>query len=134
MNIDVKLIAVLSPYLGAKGANAVQLLKKNPLEISQNQALFIDSSVMQSHISKLKHIYNSESDGKLRFQDIPGPAQTVIASVSFQYGVGLNIRTPKFWRAVTKQDWTESIKILRNFGDRYQTRRKKEAQLMVKIK
>jgi GH24 family phage-related lysozyme (muramidase) len=54
--------------------------------------------------------------------------------VSFQYGVGLNSRAPKFWKAVTTQDWKEATKILKAFGDAYPTRRKKEAALLEKIK
>ena len=78
--------------------------------------------------------YNSAAGNKKKFIDIPPEAQTVITSVSFQYGVGLNIRAPKFWKAVTAQNWKEAIKILKSFGDAYPTRRKKEASLLEKIK
>jgi hypothetical protein len=55
-------------------------------------------------------------------------------SVSCQYGVGLNIRVPKFWKSVTSQDWAEATKLLKAFGDAYPTRRKKEAALLETIK
>ena len=57
----------------------------------------------------------------------------MIASVSFQYGVNLNTRTPNFWKAVSSQNWMLAIHELRNFGDAYSTRRKKEAKLLEKI-
>jgi len=81
----------------------------------------------------LKFKYNA-AENKKKFIDFPPQAQTVIASVSFQYGVGLNIRAPKFWKAITSQDWPETIKLLKYFGDAYPTRRKKEAALLEKIK
>ncbi|WP_374761411.1 hypothetical protein [Pseudoalteromonas sp. MM1] len=56
-----------------------------------------------------------------------------MTSVSFQYGIGLSSTTPKFWKAVTSQDWKEAIKILKSFGDAYPTRRRKEAALLEKI-
>ncbi|HEX23222.1 MAG TPA: peptidase, partial [Chromatiales bacterium] len=86
------------------------------------------------HIFRLKLKYNSTPGNKKKFVDIPAQAQTVIVSVSFQYGVGLSVRAPKFWKAVTSQDWPETIKILRSFRDAYPTRRRKEAALMEKIK
>lgn len=70
---------------------------------------------------------------KKRFEDLPAEAQTVIASVSFQYGVGLSVATPKFWKAVVSQDWKEVSKLLKAFGDVYKTRRNKEAALIDKI-
>jgi len=46
----------------------------------------------------------------------------------------LNSATPNFWKAVSSQDWDESIILLKKFGDSYPTRRKKEATLLEKIK
>ena len=54
----------------------------------------------------------------------------MIASVSFQYGVALNRRTPNFWWQITNGDWDGALANLRNFGDRYDTRRNKEADLL----
>jgi hypothetical protein len=77
--------------------------------------------------------YVPAAGNKNKFIDIPHQAQTVITSVSFQYGVGLNIRAPKFWKAVTSQNWVEATKLLKAFGDAYPTRRRKEAALLEKI-
>lgn len=134
LRLDALLIAKLKPYLGSKGANAQALLIKNPLMINLIQAQAIDKSVKSLHIAQLKLKYNAAPGNKIKFIDLPPEAQTVITSVSFQYGVGLNIRAPKFWKAATSQDWPETIKILKSFGDAYPTRRKKEAALLEKIK
>jgi len=63
------------------------------------------------------------------FFSLPRQAQTVIASVSFQYG-NLALRTPNFWKAITAQDWKRTIAILKKFGDRYPSRRNAEANLL----
>ena len=99
-----------------------------------NEAQAIDKAVKSAHISQLKFKYNIAPGNKKKFVDLPPQAQTVIASVSFQYGVGLNIRVPKFWKSVISQNWVETIKLLKAFGDAYPTRRKKEAALLEKIK
>lgn len=131
LKLDAALIAKLTPYLGLKAKAAQDYLKKQPLMITAIQAQSIDKAVKSAHISQLKMKYDAAS--KKKFVDIPKQAQTVIVSVSFQYGVGLNMRAPKFWKAVTAQDWKEAVKILKAFGDAYPTRRKKEAALMEKI-
>ncbi len=134
LKLDTTLVTKLKPYLGVKAKAAQDLLKKQPLQITSVQAQSIDKTVKSAHISQLKLKYNSAQGNKKKFADIAPEAQTVIASVSFQYGVGLSVRAPKFWKAVTAQDWKETAKILKSFGDAYPTRRKKEAALMEKIK
>lgn len=134
LKLDAPLIATLKPYLGAKGASAQALLKKTPLVISIIQAQAIDKAVKSAHVTQLKLKYDTSHGNKKKFIDLPHQAQTVITSVSFQYGVGLDVRAPKFWKAVTSQDWIEAIKLLKTFGDIYPTRRKKEAALLEAIK
>ena len=134
LKIDPLLINKLKPFLGVKGANAQALLKKSSLVITQTQAQAIDKTLKFAHITHLKLQYNTAPGNKKKFIDLPSQAQTVIASVSFQYGIGLSARAPKFWKAVTSQNWPEAIKILKFFGDAYPTRRRKEAVLLEKIK
>lgn len=134
LKLDSALIVKLKPYLGHKSAAAKTLLTKTPLIITPKQAKAIDVAVKSEHITKIKFKYDHSLGNKKRFIDLPSEAQTVIASVSFQYGIGLNTRAPKFWKAVTSQNWRESSKILNNFGDAYPTRRRKEADLLKKIK
>lgn len=123
------------PYLGKTKEDAKAELKKTPLTITAIEASSIDKAVKKKHVSSLILKYNSSSENtdKKKFSELPKEAQTVIASVSFQYGVNLNARAPKFWKAVTKQNWTEAITILKKFGDNYPTRRGKEAKLLEKL-
>lgn len=134
LNLDAALITKLKPYLGVTGTSAQALIKKSPLSITPVQAQAIDKAVKSAHVSQIKTKYDSVPGNKKKFVDLPPQAQTVIASISFQYGVNLNTRAPKFWKAVTSQDWPETIKLLKAFGDAYPTRRKKEATLLEKIK
>lgn len=135
LGLSTGVISKLKPYLGKKGKDAQTALTSKPLTITSAQAKEIDKAVKKSHIKQLKLKYNGAvSVKKKKFDAIPAQAQTVIASVSFQYGVGLAIAAPKFWKQAIAQDWKECSKILKKFGDAYPTRRKKEAALLDKIK
>lgn len=134
LGLSSELIATLKPYLGKKAKDAQDALNKAPLNITAAQAANIDKTVKKSHIDLIKQKYNTAAENKKKFIDLPAEAQTVIASVSFQYGVNLDVRTPKFWKASKNQDWKECIKLLNSFGDAYPTRRKKEAALLASIK
>lgn len=136
LGLNKILIKKLKPYLGKKSKTAVDYLKDNALVITVENATLIDKAVKSAHIASLKAKYNASTHNadKKKFSDLPDEAQTVIASVSFQYGTNLNSATPNFWKAVSSQDWDESIILLKKFGDSYPTRRKKEATLLEKIK
>jgi GH24 family phage-related lysozyme (muramidase) len=134
LGLSAALITKFKPYLGLKGTAANDYLTKNPLTITAEEAADIDAKVRAQKIPALKQKYinSPHNTAKVQFDDLPSQAQTVIASVSFQYG-DLASRTPKFWTAASSQDWTESVKILRNFGDSYRTRRNKEADLLEQV-
>jgi len=134
LNLSASLIEKLRPYLGAKKAEAADNLKKKPLMLTPSQANEIDKVVKSAHIKKVINNYNSKiSDKETRFEDLPSGIQTAITSVSFQYGPNLQSSTPDFWDAVTKNNWNKTKEILNDFGDRYPSRRKLEADL-IKIK
>jgi len=133
LKIDATLMVKLKPYLGLKGQTAQDLLIKSPLKISLVEAKSIDKKVKSTLISQIISRYNNAEKNN-NFINLPPQAQTVIASVSFQYGSNLQIRAPKFWKAVTSQNWEDTIKILKSFHDIYPTRRKKEAALMETIR
>ena len=134
LGLSTDLVTKLKPYLGKTAQDAVDYLAKNPLSITETQAAEIDKQVRAQKVPKLKESYRNAPENKkpVEFDDLPGQAQTVIASVSFQYGT-LSTKTPKFWKAVTQQDWPESVKILRAFGDSYPTRRGKEADRLEQV-
>ena len=145
------LSALFAPYTGMEGQAAETFLASNPLVITQAQALKVNKTVKSGIVSALHTKYDSaitqlnanarsaaQKSGTTApallstFLMLPKEAQTVIASVEFQYG-DLKTATPNFWKQVTGQLWQEAYDNLRNFGDRYPTRRRKEAAYLLPI-
>jgi GH24 family phage-related lysozyme (muramidase) len=133
LNLSPTLINKLKPYLGLKKQAAVTALKALPLTITKPEADAIDKAVKSEATNLLVSRYDSAiASTKLKFYQLPKEAQTVIASVAYQYG-DLASRTPKLWKAVKDQNWPDAVKTLNNFGDQYPTRRSKEAALLQTI-
>ncbi|WP_455204551.1 pesticin C-terminus-like muramidase [Kaarinaea lacus] len=133
LNLSTSLQKKLKPFLGLKKAAAVNALKTTNLIISKNEADSIDKAVKKEATDLLVRRYNAAiKPAQKQFSQLPKEAQTVIASVAYQYG-NLSTRAPKFWKAVTDQNWADTVKQLKNFGDRYTTRRNKEAALLQSI-
>ena len=133
LKLSADLTKKLKPYLLLKKKDAVDFLAKNPLTITQNEADEIDTALKKKLVPQLKNRYlNSPTNtAKTNFDDLPAQAQTVIASLSFQYG-DLNAKRSTFWEAVSKQDWAEAVKVLRGYTD-YKPRRKREADLLEQL-
>ena len=59
LKLNANLIAKLKPYLGLKGKDAQDLIKKMPLLITLVDAQEIDKAVKAAHISQIKLKYDS---------------------------------------------------------------------------
>jgi GH24 family phage-related lysozyme (muramidase) len=118
----------LLPYSNKNKQDACDTLARQPLIISQEEA---DNINFYSHKNAQKKLIqewqaaNSYTD----FELLCSECQTVVASVAFQYG-SLAIKTPNFWHQVTSGDWQAAYQNLRNFGDKYPSRRNTEADLL----
>lgn len=121
------LVNKLSPYCGQKKHDALKVLNVGPLEVTTDEADLIDLCVKSQLLEQLQHRYNRSSD--VLFDELNEHVQTVIASVAFQYG-NLATRCPAFWQTAITQDWQAMDAELCNFGDRYPTRRKREADYL----
>lgn len=119
----------LAPYCGLKTAAATAYLAAHPLSITRTESDALDAAIRASAISALSFRYAAGAAGgtNLMFAALNPAAQTVIASVAFQYGPALAVRTPRFWRVAVSGDWTGVIGELEDFGDRYPMRRRREA-------
>lgn len=120
----------LAPYLGLTRIGALHMLQLNPLVITREEANAIDQLVRQDQVLNLEMEYATAT--KNSFDALPEPAQTVIASVAFQYG-NLKERTPHFWGHAVEQDWKAMHADLMNFGDAYPARRKLEAAYLLPL-
>lgn len=118
----------LLPYANKIKHEAVQALEDTPLTLTDEEILTINRYSHAQAESRLVKSWN-EADSYDVFERLAEECQTVVASVAFQYG-SLEARTPNFWKQVTQGDWPSALDNLRNFGDKYPTRRNKEADLL----
>lgn len=119
----------LAPYATLTMNHAVNALKQKPLTLSLTEVAAVNRYAKQQAVDRLQEQWNNDPETKENFAALPSVCQTVIASVAFQYGC-LSQRTPNFWRQVTTGDWHGALANLRDFGDRYPTRRNKEADML----
>jgi hypothetical protein len=113
-----------NPYVHLFGEAAAEFLRAHPLTVSVADADAIDRVMFADDVEFLSALYARES--QTGFGALPDRAQTVVASVGFQYG-NPRRKCPRFWAAAVKRDWAGMVDVLRSFGDRYPTRRHREA-------
>jgi hypothetical protein len=119
----------IQPYVGLRKNDAVDALKLRPLVLTNAQCDALNQAVRAPIVANLSQHYRH--DAGVAFEAIPDAAQTVCASVAYQYGA-IWQRTPKFWEYLCRQDWKATIAELRAFGDAYPTRRRTEANYLAK--
>ncbi|HET7410351.1 MAG TPA: pesticin C-terminus-like muramidase [Paracoccaceae bacterium] len=131
LGLPSRLTDQLAPYLGAKRQDARKLIGERPLRITMADALLINRTFKQKFVKELAAAYaaSPHNSREKAFFELPAQAQTVIASVAFQYG-NLASEAPRFWQAACARDWPATIAELRNFGDSYDSRRHLEADLL----
>lgn len=122
-----RIIDEIRPYLGVTGHDALDVLAHRPLSLSREDAHMLTDCIRGDIVDDLVRRYDAASDRAFKFLD--QQAQTVIVSLGFQYG-DLASETPNFWRQVVARDWPAAYANLMAFGDRYPTRRRKEAALL----
>lgn len=124
LKLPSELIKKLEPYLGKQGTAADDYVTKNPLSITVEESNTIYSAAKQDSVDELVKRYDAAST--IGFTSLTKQQQTVIASVSFQYGAA----PPIFWEHATKQEWDKTVEVLRDFEDDYPTRRNLEADYL----
>lgn len=133
--IDQALKNKLKPYAGLEGQAAANALAQQPLQLTRAEANQLDQVVKGAILDQVIANYDRDlSPGATPFLGLPPEAQTVIASVAFNYGPGLDRVTPAFWKHVTEQNWFDALGELRNFGNpALQARRDLEGDLLEQI-
>ena len=130
IGLEPEVIETLKPYLGVSGAKAEALLQTAPLKLDSGTIADIDKKSKAYYTANIAGQYEKATGYEKKFYDLSPAQQTVIYSVGFQYG-SLN-RTPKFLNYAVEGDWKGMYDELNNFGDVYTTRRKAEAELLMK--
>ena len=118
----------LEPYAGLISQDAVRLVNNHPLHLTEDEASILDGVVTQKTIDELARRYSAASGRS--FSELPEEAQMAIGDIAYQYGSDLAQRMPNFWSDVTEGRWESVIQKLRDFGDRYPSRRNAEADLL----
>jgi hypothetical protein len=130
LGIAPDLLGHLRPYFGLRGASAVAALRERPLTVTHADAMALSQAVKGRIAADVIRRYNAAVHRNgLTFDALPSECQTVIVSVAFQYG-NLEAGTPNFWKQVTDQRWADAFANLMDFGDRYPTRRRREAAVL----
>jgi len=122
-------LAKLKPFIGLQKADAIEALKASPLVLTNEEAEELTKRVIDRDLGKLKSQYTEQTGES--FDDLPAAAQTVAASLNHQYG-NLPSKTPRFWSFLTQGKLDEAVAELKDFGDRYQSRRQSEAAFLEK--
>lgn len=130
IGVSAPLVEILRPYIGLRGTVAQEMLEKRPLTLTQSQACALSAVMHVAHEQQLQRAYDAAIPaGAPTFDQIPIEAATVICSVSYQYG-NLARECPRFWHCSITADWAGLVDELENFGDKYPTRRYKEAEYL----
>lgn len=129
--VDQALVDKLAPYLPYRGQPAKQFLDRHPLTLSADEARALDGVARRENLDRLARAFDRSSSVG-RFHDLPAKTQTAIADVFFQYGThDPASAAPTFWRQVTTGQWDAAQRNLMNFGDKYHSRRLRDAGLML---
>ena len=119
------IVKILTPFLSLRGAEAQEVASN--LNVSEDQAKIINEFAKSEAITNLRTEW--ENTTGTSFDTLSKEKATVLASVAFQYG-NLEKATPNFWKQTTSGDWEGAYNNLLNFGDRYDSRRKNEANYL----
>lgn len=114
----------LFPYIGLTGAAAIARLAARPLAVTEAEADLIEAVRRRELQTALTTQYLR--DAAHPFEQLPDAAQTVLMSVTWQYGDPWR-RCPRFWNFCIARDWHGVYGELMDFGDAFPTRRKLEA-------
>jgi hypothetical protein len=141
-----ELLDKFDQYYGLQGMEAYKYEQQNELKITQEEADALNAFIKGKTTQTLRS--NFEKTFGMDLADLPPELQTVVASVGYQYGPSFMIDNPKtkeydpstpafasLLDLLSKNPgnvarYEEIVEELRDFGDRYKTRRKKEADYL----
>ena len=108
------LVDKLEPYFGLKQNLAACAAIERPLNLTLAEANNLTDAVTNNIVIQVSERYDRDKDeSALAFASIPRAIRTAIVSVWFQFGCPTAY--PNFWSFVTKNDWDNALKELREF-------------------
>ena len=143
---DQELLDRFDEYFGLQGMEAFKYEQDNPLVISQEESDALNAFIKGQSTQRLDSNFSNVFGVDLA--DLPPELQTVVASIGYQYGPNFMVdnpdteefdpKTPKFVNLLSMiakdpknpEGYKNISNELMNFGDRYKTRREKEAELI----
>jgi GH24 family phage-related lysozyme (muramidase) len=130
MGISEETTSLLSKFFGMSGAQATEASKG--FSLNDEQVAEIDKASHQWYANQVKKTYESK-DHEVAWDDLSEAMQTVIASVGFQHGTSFTRKDGSemnYIKQARANDIEGMIANLRDFGDAFDTRRNKEADLL----
>lgn len=125
------LLNKLSAYIMKSKSSLTKTVKDNPLILTGTEAEITELKKKEQHVMKLIREYNLSS--RTAFQKLPSEAQTVLFSLTYQYGIDkLKTTFSDVWMAALNQDWAFIHELLDQAGV-HVSRRRNEAELIRKI-
>tara|TARA_Y100000310_G_scaffold191166_1_gene191181 strand:+ start:4588 stop:5403 length:816 start_codon:yes stop_codon:yes gene_type:complete len=125
------IVNALVPFVNVTGQAARNLLaQRRPADLNGTQIQTIDTIVNADRSEDVVSTFDTDNQIEEidTFNELPPEFQTVIASVTFQYG-NIRTETPNFYRQVMTGRWDDVLRNLRNFRDGFPSRRNREADL-----
>lgn len=133
MGLPPELVHRLAPYLGTRGRNAKKLLERRPLRLPAEDVARLDRAKLEDTAAKIERAFDrARAEGVPSFAELDPGRQTAIVSLAMQYGTRLDRAAPAFWEHVVHGRFEAAREELTSFGDRYATRRNREAKLLVR--
>jgi len=132
LGLPSSLESKLLPYAGLQGQRALAKIRSSPLSLSASEVATLDKAERSQQMQKVTSHYE-KAMGKGSFSKLTGPQQTVLSSISYQWGVYLeNTKMRGFWNDVKKGNWDKIQKDLLNDHSKYSNRRHQEGNVLKK--
>ena len=113
-SVSNTLVDKLEPYFGLKRNLAACAGIERRLTLTEAEANTLTEAITNDTVKDVSTRYDSDKDNNtLTFASLPRGIRTAIVSVWYQFGYPEAY--PRFWSFVTKNDWDNAIKELRNF-------------------
>jgi hypothetical protein len=126
LGLPPTLVSKIKPYIGLKKEKAVEVASQ--LALTEEEAVQLRDVVRSDFVETVAA--NFEKDSGQSFTTVAPEWRTAIVDLAFQYGKNLKKAAPKFWAQVTKGKAEDALANLRDFKDKFPSRRNREADLV----